>query len=68
MSDIGCRIFTTRMSDFYNSDVGFLQLGCRIFTTSLLDFQQLRGHLQASLVMASNPTAFIYGKSYLLKV
>ena len=25
-------------SDFYNSDVGFLQLGCRIFTTRMSDF------------------------------
>ena len=38
MSDVGCRIFTTRMSDFYNSDVVFLQLGCRIFTTWMSDF------------------------------
>ena len=32
---------TTRMSDFYHSDVGFLQLGCRIFTTRMSDFYNL---------------------------
>ena len=30
--------FSTWMSDFYNSDVGFLQLGCRILTTRMSDF------------------------------
>ena len=46
-SQVGCRIFTTRMSDFYNSDVGFLQVGCRIsklccliFTTRMSDFHK----------------------------
>ena len=33
-----CRIFTIRMSDFHNSDVGFPQLGCRILTTRMSDF------------------------------
>ena len=33
MSDVGCR-----MSDFYKSDVGFLQVGCRILTSRMSDF------------------------------
>ena len=40
-SQLSCRIFTTRMSDFHNFLVGFLQLGCWIFTTLLSDSQQL---------------------------
>ena len=27
---VGCRIFTSRMSDFNKSDVGFLQVGCQM--------------------------------------
>ena len=43
---LGCQILATRMSDFYNSDVGFynsdvgfLQLGCRFFTTRMSDIK-----------------------------
>ena len=35
---VGCRIFTSRMSDFNKWDVGFLQVGCRIFTSRKSDF------------------------------
>ena len=53
--DVGCRISTSRMSDFYmsdvrflqvvcrisfKSDVGFLQVGCRIFTSRMSDFNK----------------------------
>ena len=38
MSDVGCRILTSRMSHFYKSDVGFLQVGCRILTSRMSDF------------------------------
>ena len=30
MSDVVRRTSTSRMSDFYKSDVGFLQVGCRM--------------------------------------
>ena len=50
LKQLGCRIFTTRVSDFYKSDVGFLQLGRWIFTTLLSDFQPLGWHLQASVM------------------
>ena len=36
--DLGCRISTSRMSDFNKSDVGFLQVGCRILTSRMSDF------------------------------
>ena len=32
-ADVGCRIFTSRMSD-----VGVLQVGCRILTSRMSDF------------------------------
>ena len=40
---LGRRIFTTRMSDFYYSDIVFLLLGCRIFTTRMWHFCNLHG-------------------------
>ena len=36
--DLGCRISTSRMSDFNKSDVRFLQVGCRISTSRMSDF------------------------------
>ena len=35
MSDVGCRISTSRMSDFNKSDVG-----CRILTSRMSDFNK----------------------------
>ena len=31
-------MLASRMSDFYKSDVGFLQVGCRILTSRMSDF------------------------------
>ena len=31
------------MSDFYKSDVAFLQVGCRIFTSRMSDFNKSDG-------------------------
>ena len=48
--DVGCRIstsqmldFTSQMSDFNNSDVGFLKVGCRMsdFNKSDVEFLQV---------------------------
>ena len=47
---LGCRILTTRISDFHNSDVGFPQLGYRILTTQISDFHKSNvGFSKASL-------------------
>ena len=40
-------IFTTKMWDFHNSDVGFLQLGFPFFHKSDVGYLQLGWHLQA---------------------
>ena len=31
-------MLASQMSDFYKSDVGFIQVGCRIFTSRMSDF------------------------------
>ena len=33
-------MLASRMSDFYKSDVGFLQVGCRISTSRMSDFYE----------------------------
>ena len=33
-------MLASRMSDFYKSDVGFIQVGCRIFTSRMSDFNK----------------------------
>ena len=33
-------MLASRMSDFYKSDVGFLQVGCPIFTSRMSDFNK----------------------------
>ena len=54
-ADVGYRISTRRMSDFYKSDVGcrMSDIGCRIFTSRMSDFNKPDvGFLQVGCRMA----------------